>query len=314
MTSACSSGFPCEKFNRNTFAPERNSARIVCGSREAGPIVATIFVRFCTIFSMDVAALFLVTGRLLRRVARTQRTADEIARSARPPLSGAFGGELSSVAANSRLAGGVSLYRARQFVATGRERERFRRRDRHAFAQLTSLGGHSTDRKTSRRTGAARTGTRTSAARATRRAASTTAASQPSRVGQNCPERSAQPATGAADHSAAATAADAKHRRTAARSAAPGRSGNDPDRRTGCRFGEGTSNRGPLTGAVDRARRSGDPVAAPTQRAPKHQAGGHVRARGSQTIARAGQTGSGRAEAVSCAGSAGANHACPGQR
>ena len=45
MTAACSSCVPCEKFNRTTLTPARKSSRSIFGSREAGPIVATIFVR-----------------------------------------------------------------------------------------------------------------------------------------------------------------------------------------------------------------------------------------------------------------------------
>ena len=46
MTSACSPGVPWEKFRRKTFTPETKSERRIARSREAGPTVATIFVRF----------------------------------------------------------------------------------------------------------------------------------------------------------------------------------------------------------------------------------------------------------------------------
>src|SRR6185312_13543167 len=52
MTLAWSSCVPCEKFSRTTFTPTRIKSRKIDGSREAGPIVATILVRFvagCTI-------------------------------------------------------------------------------------------------------------------------------------------------------------------------------------------------------------------------------------------------------------------------
>ena len=43
--SACSSALPCEKFRRATSIPASTMRTSTSGSREAGPIVATIFVR-----------------------------------------------------------------------------------------------------------------------------------------------------------------------------------------------------------------------------------------------------------------------------
>ena len=43
--SACSCRSPCEKFSRATSIPASTIFNRVSGSREAGPIVATIFVR-----------------------------------------------------------------------------------------------------------------------------------------------------------------------------------------------------------------------------------------------------------------------------
>src|SRR5215472_9752527 len=44
-TAACSSCVPCAKFSRNTLTPASMSWRKPAGLRDAGPIVATIFVR-----------------------------------------------------------------------------------------------------------------------------------------------------------------------------------------------------------------------------------------------------------------------------
>src|SRR5438552_1169243 len=41
----CSSCVPCEKFRRNTSTPASINWRRTVGERDAGPIVATIFVR-----------------------------------------------------------------------------------------------------------------------------------------------------------------------------------------------------------------------------------------------------------------------------
>ncbi len=71
ITWPCSSGVPCEKFRRSTLAPETKSERKIAGSREAGPTVATIFVRFCKIDSMRCLALCGLIGRLLRSIKRT---------------------------------------------------------------------------------------------------------------------------------------------------------------------------------------------------------------------------------------------------
>src|SRR5450755_2550137 len=46
ITARCSSCVPWEKFKRTTLTPDRKSWRIIAGSRDAGPIVATILVRF----------------------------------------------------------------------------------------------------------------------------------------------------------------------------------------------------------------------------------------------------------------------------
>ena len=45
ITSRCSSCVPWEKFSRKTFTPARMSFSSISGLREAGPMVATIFVR-----------------------------------------------------------------------------------------------------------------------------------------------------------------------------------------------------------------------------------------------------------------------------
>ena len=71
MTSACSSGVPCEKFKRKTLAPETKSERRIAGSREAGPTVATIFVRFCRMGSITRLPCASSGGRLLRSIKRT---------------------------------------------------------------------------------------------------------------------------------------------------------------------------------------------------------------------------------------------------
>src|SRR5262249_9959511 len=44
-TAACSSCVPCAKFSRNTLTPASSNWRKPAGLRDAGPIVATIFVR-----------------------------------------------------------------------------------------------------------------------------------------------------------------------------------------------------------------------------------------------------------------------------
>ena len=44
-TSACSSALPCEKFSRATSMPAATMRTRTSGSRDAGPMVATIFVR-----------------------------------------------------------------------------------------------------------------------------------------------------------------------------------------------------------------------------------------------------------------------------
>src|SRR5262245_20161270 len=44
-TSECSSCVPCEKFRRKTSTPATINFRRTSGDRDAGPIVATIFVR-----------------------------------------------------------------------------------------------------------------------------------------------------------------------------------------------------------------------------------------------------------------------------
>jgi hypothetical protein len=46
IAAACSSCVPCEKLSRATLSPASTSARKVAGARDAGPIVATILVRF----------------------------------------------------------------------------------------------------------------------------------------------------------------------------------------------------------------------------------------------------------------------------
>ncbi len=71
MTCACSSNVPCEKFKRRTLAPETKSERRIAASREAGPTVATIFVRFCRIDSITALALYVDDGRLLRSMKRS---------------------------------------------------------------------------------------------------------------------------------------------------------------------------------------------------------------------------------------------------
>ena len=71
MTAACSGGFPCEKFRRSTFTPLKKSDRSVAGSCDAGPTVATIFVRFLMSASINGTALCPGVGRLLRSVKRT---------------------------------------------------------------------------------------------------------------------------------------------------------------------------------------------------------------------------------------------------
>src|SRR5665213_3675238 len=46
MMVAASSCVPCEKLSRTTLTPAKKSDRSIAGSRDAGPTVATIFVRF----------------------------------------------------------------------------------------------------------------------------------------------------------------------------------------------------------------------------------------------------------------------------
>src|ERR1700676_2745923 len=52
MVAACSAWVPCEKLSRATFVPAATMARNTLGSRDAGPIVATIFVRLRAISIM----------------------------------------------------------------------------------------------------------------------------------------------------------------------------------------------------------------------------------------------------------------------
>ena len=52
MTSACSSALPCEKFSRATSIPASTIRTRTSGSREAGPMVATILVRRMALVSI----------------------------------------------------------------------------------------------------------------------------------------------------------------------------------------------------------------------------------------------------------------------
>jgi hypothetical protein len=67
MTAACSGCVPCEKFSRTTLTPARKSSRSVFGSRDDGPIVATILVRLViresTLFRLDKSALTVLRSK-----------------------------------------------------------------------------------------------------------------------------------------------------------------------------------------------------------------------------------------------------------
>ena len=73
--SACCSAVPCEKFSRATSMPAATIRSSVLGSREAGPIVATIFVWRCTCRAYS--------ARDVRPVTATGSSADSLAAMAR---------------------------------------------------------------------------------------------------------------------------------------------------------------------------------------------------------------------------------------
>src|SRR5579863_437722 len=214
ITAACSSGVPCEKFRRNTLAPHKKSERSTAGSRDAGPTVATIFVRLCRICSIEESALCLGTGRLLRMQQRSY-SGEVRARSAGPALSGTTGGKLSCVASAARFACRAALYRARELVGARRERERARRRSDNALANFPSGGSQSAGGHSCRGARAARAGDRAAASRPLNGAPRAAPARQSSRAREVRTYRTAESASDSAKHAAAQPAADAKYRRDA---------------------------------------------------------------------------------------------------
>ena len=124
MTAACSGGLPCEKFKRKTLAPPRKSERIVAGPATQDRSSQRSSCVFARVLPWTCQPCAPVPAGSCAGLSALKSVVDEIARSARPPLSRATGGELSRVAADSRAVCGIALYRARQFVGARSERER----------------------------------------------------------------------------------------------------------------------------------------------------------------------------------------------
>ena len=90
----------------------RNSERRIAGSREAGPMVATIFVRFCRSVPLGALGLRAATAGSCDRLSALKPSKVKSEREIRdgPALSGATGGELPRFARASRAARAAALH------------------------------------------------------------------------------------------------------------------------------------------------------------------------------------------------------------